>query len=52
MLDMDGNIIGISFDQAQNDERQVNGLRISGVAAISVGIAAAVAGLSWWWFEW
>jgi hypothetical protein len=51
MKDAEGRIIGIPFDEAMSERGRINGLRIGGVFALSVGIGAVLAGLAWWWFE-
>jgi hypothetical protein len=51
MKDAEGRIVGIPFDDALRERDRINGLRIGGVVALSVGIGAALAGLAWWWFE-
>ncbi len=52
ITDDQGLIVGVQHDEAVRMRRRINGLRASGVVALSLGITCALAGVSWWWLEW
>jgi hypothetical protein len=47
-----GLIGNIHVEDAKREEDRIEAWRFGSGAIVGVGIAAVVAGLSWWWFEW